>query len=114
MNVLELNPKPQNRIEFHFNKLKFLPEKEGCYVITNYSGDILYIGLTNNLKARYKQHLDTPKKVELTEIGIAYYFYYLIINDENKLNKFERGWLNHYELVEGKLPILNSKHSPLR
>lgn len=114
MKVLELNPKPKNKIEFQFNKLKFIPNEFGCYVLTNFLGDILYIGLTNNLKVRYKQHLDTPKKVSMTELGVAYYFYYLILNDEAKLNKLERGWMNHFELLEGKLPILNSVHSPLR
>jgi len=114
MKVLELNPKPQNKIEFHFNKLKFIPAEFGCYILTNFLGDILYIGLTNSLKVRYKQHLDTPKKVALTELGVAYYFFYLIINDEHKLNKLERGWMNHFELLEGKLPILNSIHPPLR
>lgn len=114
MKVLELNPKPKTKIEFHFNKLKFIPETLGCYVITNFLDDILYIGLTNNLKVRYKQHLDTPKKVALTELGVAYYFYYAILNDENKLNKLERGWINYFELIEGRLPILNSVHSPFR
>lgn len=114
MKYFELHPKPENKIEFHLSKLKFIPEREGCYMISNFSGDIMYIGLTNNLKIRFKQHLNSTKKVELTKIGIAFYFFYLLVNDKNKLNQLERGWLNHYELVEGKLPILNTIHTPLR
>ena len=29
MKVLELNPKPKSKIEFHFNKLKFIPDELG-------------------------------------------------------------------------------------
>lgn len=114
MKVLELSPKPQKKIEFHFNKLKFIPEVFGCYVLTNFLDDILYIGLTNNLKVRCKQHLTSPKKIGLTELGATYYFHYLIYSDATKLNKVERGWINYFELVEGKLPVLNSIHSPFR
>lgn len=113
MKITELYPEVTSKTEFHLSKVKFVPEVYGCYVITNFFNDILYIGLTNNLKTRIKQHLDNPHKTKLTELGVAHYFYYKAVDNESELTKLERGWFNHYELTEGKLPILNSVHSPL-
>lgn len=113
MKITELNPKVTLKTDFHLSKAKFVPGQFGCYVLTNHSNDILYIGQTNNLKARIKQHLDNPHKTGLTELGVAHFFYYKIVDKERELNKLERGWLNHFELIEGKIPILNSLHAPI-
>jgi excinuclease UvrABC nuclease subunit len=113
MNVTELNPKVLDKIEFQLNKVKFVPSMIGCYVITNFHHEIMYIGQTVNLKTRIQQHLENPEKTKLTQIGRAYYFYYKTIEQEKDLNKLERGWLNEYELKEGHIPILNSVRGPI-
>ncbi len=113
MKVNELNPKIIEKIEFQLNKVKFVPNKIGCYVITNFQHEIMYIGQTVNLKTRMQQHLENPEKTKLTLIGKAYYFYYKTIEHENDLNRLERGWLNNHELREGQIPILNAVRGPI-
>jgi len=113
MNIKDLLPPTENKIEFHLSKLNFLPELNSCYVISNFFGEILYIGLTNNLKRRVKEHLESREKTKLTQKGKGYFLYYKIIEREIELKIHERSWLNQFELMEGKLPILNSIHSPL-
>jgi len=113
MKITELSPKIFEKIEFQLSKVKFLPEKMGCYVITNFSKDIMYIGQTINLKSRLQQHLENDQKTKLTSNGKAYYFYFKIIEQEIHLNKLERGWLNAFELKEGHIPILNSVRGPV-
>lgn len=113
MKIAELNPKILDKIEFQLSKVKFLPEKKGCYVIANFSDDIMYIGQTINLKSRLKQHLESVEKTKLTPIGKAYFFYFKILEQEKELNKLERGWLNAFELKEGQIPILNSVRGPV-
>ena len=113
MKVSELNPKVIDKTEFQLSKVKFVPSKIGCYVITNFQHEIMYIGQTVNLKNRIKKHLENTEKTKLTPIGKAYYFYYKTIEKEKDLNKLERGWLNEYELKEGQIPILNSVRGPI-
>lgn len=113
MKVTELNPKVFDKTEFLLNKVKFVPSMIGCYVITNFYNEIMYIGQTVNLKSRIQQHLEDQEKIKLTTIGKSYYFYYKTIDNEKDLNKLERGWLNDFELKEGKIPILNSVRGPI-
>jgi excinuclease UvrABC nuclease subunit len=108
-----LVPPPDNRIEFSYQKVKFVPAKGGCYVLTNYFNDIVYIGLATNLNRRMQDHLDNKEKTQSTAKGIAYWFHYRLVDDPNRLNSIERGWLNQYELNYGDLPVLNKMHSPL-
>lgn len=54
-------------------------------------------------------HLDTPKKVEMTAYGRAAFFYWL---ETTELNLIERTWMNIHIQEEGRLPILNSTFSP--
>jgi len=113
MKITELIPVVINKTDFRLSKVKFLPEIFGCYVITNYYGDILYIGQTNNLRTRINTHLNDIHKTQNTELGKAFYLYYNVVGKEIHLSKLERGWLNHFELVEGKLPLLNSVRAPV-
>jgi excinuclease UvrABC nuclease subunit len=108
-----LVPRPDKRIEFSYQKARFVPVRPGCYVLTNFLNDIVYIGLSKNLNRRIQDHLDNKEKRQITPSGVAYWFHYLIVDNENKLNSVERGWLNQYELNCGELPLLNKVHSPL-
>ena len=113
MKVDSLRPLPETRLEFSLSTWKFLPNALGCYVLTNYFNDILYIGLAKNISGRIRQHLANPAKTNQTEFGKAFFVYFIKVNDEFDLNRVERGWINMYELEVGKLPPLNSIHSPL-
>jgi len=78
-------------------------------VLTTFERDVLYIGLTVNLRRRLSEHLDSEAKTGLTAQGRAVLFHWV---EAREINKIERTWLNIHLLNEGCLPILNSVYSP--
>lgn len=113
MNVSRLKPTPENRLIFTLVSVKAVPAVAGCYVLTNYIGDVLYVGLTHNLYQRFKQHRDTAEKRQLTPLGRAHWFHF-VEADKAQINAIERGWQNQYAAVHGSLPALNKVASPVR
>ena len=111
MIISDLIPTIEKTEEFDYSKYKRIPKLSGCYVISNFEFIILYIGKAVNLQNRYLQHLDTPEKTSLTRFGKAFWFSYTLKKDEFEISKLERGWLNHFELEHGELPLLNKIHA---
>jgi len=109
MNISALVPQPSHREPFNRAKERFVPEKLGCYVLTTFEDVILYIGLTDNLRRRMNEHLDSAQKTSLTKFGRAVFFYWLETPDTYKL---ERTWLNIHSYTDGSLPVLNGMNSP--
>lgn len=112
MKIQELNPCPTEKVQFKLAFYKAVPKVDGCYIITTFDNDILYIGLSNNLNERFKKHLDTPEKINPTTEGKAIWFY-LTTYDKKNLPKLERTWLNDFQTRHGRLPILNKVNSPV-
>ena len=112
MIVDNLNPKPQNKIQFKRAFYKSVPSESGCYILSNFGGDILYIGLAINLNKRFIQHLESTEKISRTVNGKAVWFYYNLYDSKN-LPKLERTWINQFTSQNGKLPILNKVNSPI-
>jgi excinuclease UvrABC nuclease subunit len=112
MTINELSPQPAEKVVFKLSFFKIVPKLPGCYILTTFSNYILYVGLSNNLNLRFQQHLENPKKTNLTKFGKAVWFYYLQI-DVNNLPKLERTWINQYVSNNGELPILNRINSPV-
>ena len=109
MNVRELVPQPLDREAFRRNRLRYIPEASGCYVLATFSGVVLYIGLASNIRRRMGQHLDNPEKTGETTFGRAVLFHWTIGNNTNQI---ERTWLNIHVQHEGIYPILNKIYSP--
>ena len=63
MKVEELTPKPIDKVQFKLASFKSVPHDNGCYILTTFENDILYIGLAVNLNNRFKQHLENPEKI---------------------------------------------------
>jgi excinuclease UvrABC nuclease subunit len=112
MNVSELTPSPVTRVKFSLESAKQLPTVPGCYVLTNFQGEILYVGLTVNLFQRFKQHRDTPEKCLPTASGRAHWFYFVTAG-ASEINAIERGWQNQYSAVHGTRTVLNKIDSPV-
>jgi hypothetical protein len=112
MKIEQLSPKPDDKIQFKLSFYKNAPKTSGCYVLATFEDDILYIGLSDNLYKRFQQHLENPNKTQSTPEGKAVWFYYIRYNINN-LPKLERTWLNQFEAIQGKLPILNKISSPI-
>jgi excinuclease UvrABC nuclease subunit len=112
MKVEELNPTPKHRINFKFSSFKLVPKNAGCYVLTTFDTEILYLGLSDNLFNRFQEHLDNSEKRGPTTQGKAIWFYYAIWDKKN-LPQLERTWINNYISLHGRLPILNKVNSPV-
>jgi hypothetical protein len=80
--------------------------------LATFIGDILYIGLANNLYNRFQQHLNSFNKINVTDEGKATWVYFLEYDSDN-LPKLERTWLNQFEALHGDKPILNKINSPI-
>jgi hypothetical protein len=104
-----LVPQPLASETFRRSRERFIPAKPGCYALTTFERDVLYIGLTTNLRRRANEHLDSAEKTELTPRGRAVLFCWL---ETPEVNKIERTWMNIHLLAEGRLPVLNSIYSP--
>lgn len=110
MNIDKLVPSPSRHEAFRRNRGNFVPEVSGCYVLTSFSREIMYVGLAKNLRRRFIQHLDSPDKVSVNKLGRALLFWWYTSTD---INKVERTWMNIHLLEEGALPVLNKVYSPV-
>ncbi len=111
MNVSDLAAHDLVRVEFAKNKARSVPLVAGVYALTNFSGCILYIGLSKNLQRRMLEHLSNAHKLSLSPEGRAYWFFYRE-GPEQKLKPDERGWMHQYQLHEGRLPYFNKIEAP--
>lgn len=88
---------------------RFITEKPGCYVLSTFTGVILYVGLATSIRRRFCNHLDDPNKTAETLLGRATMFHWI---ERLDLEKVERTWMNIHVSQEGALPILNRVYSP--
>lgn len=112
MKVAQLFPQPTDKVYFKLSLFKIVPKKMGCYTLSTFDDDILYIGLSDDLFTRFQQHLNNPEKTNPTKNGKAVWFYYTYYDPTN-LEQLERTWLNQYQAIHGELPILNKINSPI-
>jgi excinuclease UvrABC nuclease subunit len=112
MKIEQLIPLPINKVQFKFSSFKLVPKVAGCYVLTTFGGEIIYIGLSGNIFDRFQQHLANPEKTNPTEEGKVVWFYYTNY-DQNNLARLERTWINQFAAIHGRLPILNKVNSPI-
>ncbi|MFA5248163.1 MAG: GIY-YIG nuclease family protein [Patescibacteria group bacterium] len=112
MKIKELTPQPKNKVQFKLSSFKSVPKSAGCYVLTTFEDDILYMGKSDSLFDRFQQHLENFEKTNPTTEGRAIWFYYAIYDFKN-LYKLERTWLKNFEDIHGRLPILNKINSPV-
>ncbi|MGQ0553917.1 MAG: GIY-YIG nuclease family protein [Planctomycetota bacterium] len=104
-----LVPIPLASEPFRRSREKFLPATPGCYALTTFEREVLYIGLTVNLRRRVREHLDSAEKTAVTAHGRAVFIHW---TETTEINKVERTWLNIHLLNAGCFPILNSVYSP--
>ena len=113
MKVDCLKPAADQQTRFAWSHQKTVPDQSGCYVLTTYSGDVLYVGLaTKSIRNRMMSHLDTPSKQKGSHLGVPFWFYY-IVTPATDVGPIERGWMNQAILEDGEMPPLNRVYSPL-
>lgn len=106
MKINALIPALNNRVPFRLSESVKVPDKSGCYALTNITGDIIYIGQSGRLRQRMQQHLNTPRMTARTNIGLASSFYYGLWNS-NKIVSIESQMLFNFKATECQLPTLN-------
>jgi excinuclease UvrABC nuclease subunit len=107
MRISQLIPTIEVKQEFEYSKQNRIPNEYGCYVITNFTLGIMYIGKATSLLQRFINHLENIEKNRQTQLGRAYWFCYTKCKNEFEIAKMERGWLNQFQLEEGELPVFN-------
>jgi len=113
MKIEHLSPLPTTREVFAWSHYPRVPAKPGCYVLTNFSGDVLYVGqATVSVCDRMGDHLDSNEKRAVGRSGAPYWFYYIVLAPA-KIGPVERGWINQSILETGSRPPLNKIDSPL-
>ncbi|MBP9663929.1 MAG: GIY-YIG nuclease family protein [Pyrinomonadaceae bacterium] len=112
MKVDQLDPRPTERTQFRLSSFKVVPKDAGCYVLATFENDILYIGLSDNLFSRFRQHVENPEKTEPCVDGKAVWFDYKCYNPSN-LPKLERTWMHQYVAIHGHRPRFNKVDSPV-
>lgn len=110
MHVSLLDPAPTAKCLFKRREQRLVPDVPGCYALTTFEGEVLYVGLSVSLRSRMGQHLDNPRKTGLTSLGRAFFFHWL---ERVDFERVERTWMNIHSLHEGKLPELNGAYSPV-
>lgn len=113
MKVNQLLPRLDKQVEFSLKCHRFIPNEAGCYVLTAYNDEVLYVGLTEDLQRRFAQHRNDKEKCSKTPQGAAFWFYYLTC-PMKELNRIERSWLNLHEDLYGVWPVLNKVYSPVK
>lgn len=112
MNVMDLVPAVEGRVQFNLRCRKFVPKQVGCYALATFQGYLLYVGMTDNLCRRFAEHRDCSPKRKATPKGCAFWFYYLTCEEQQKC-RIERTWINSYLEVHGELPHFNCVNSPV-
>ena len=109
MNISDLFPAVSLRQEFTLRDHRFVPARPGCYALSNYQGDILYIGKSKNLSRRMGQHLNNKTKTR----PLPFWFHFLPC-EVAELDKIETGWINGFKIRErGNMPYFNKIAPPI-
>ncbi len=113
MKIEQLFPIPDRRTQFAWSHHVVVPSEPGCYALATYSRDVLYVGLASrSIRDRMGVHLDTEEKRKRGNMGVPFWFVYLVCASE-EVNRLERGWMNQAILTDGDTPALNKVYSPL-
>lgn len=111
--VTELRPQPSLRVKFAWTHFNQVPAESGCYVLTNFSGNVLYVGqATSSIRDRFCAHLESSEKRTQGPLGVPFWCYFLPW-DGKKVSVVEQGWINQSILGTGKRPPLNKIDAPL-
>jgi excinuclease UvrABC nuclease subunit len=112
MKINQLVPQPSHSESFRRDRLRYIPDVSGCYILATFSKVVLYIGLATNLRRRMNQHLENPERTREGMNGRAVLFYWIEIESQ-QINKIERTWMNIHIQHEGMLPEFNKTYSPV-
>src|SRR5690554_294819 len=65
-------------------KLKFLPEKPGCYLMKDINNNVIYVGKAKNLKARVKSYFTGAHNIKTTKLVSEIVDFELVITNSEQ------------------------------
>lgn len=68
-----------------------------CYILTNKNRTVLYIGYTENLESRLKQHKNGTGAVFTKRYNVTYLIYFEKFEDKNQAKKREKQLKNWHK-----------------
>jgi len=86
MKISELKPLPESKTNFKLSQYNFIPTFSGCYVLTTFNDDILYIGQAVNLRRRFEQHLKILKRHYRQKRGKHFLFSFYLVTKMKLVN----------------------------
>lgn len=112
MKVAWLEPKVVNKVHFTWKGHILVPDSAGCYAITTFSEEVVYVGIASSLRNRMGDHLETPEKRGGFNGEVSYWFHFLEEGNEYQRKRIEAGWLLLSTAIDGCYPPLNKIASP--
>ena len=97
-----------NRVPFKLSEAVRVHEAPGCYVLSNFNDEVIYIGQSVNLFRRMQEHLNDPRMTAMTRLGFVSWFCYELWG-RDEIADIESDMLFNYQQIEGRLPPLNRR-----
>ncbi len=101
MQIDEIMPQPQASVPFAESSVSLLTDRPGCFILTDESLKILYIGRSKNLQNSLRYNLTRPEIVKKSLAERPDWFFYFEHADADTL-WFE--WANFHYSREGMEP----------
>ena len=112
MKASELCPAVKKQVVFALASIGVVPDVPGCYALTAFSGEIVYIGQSRNLNRRFAEHCEDPDKRTMTPFGVVQFMYFRLC-DVSDLDHLEARWTNQFAMRSGgALPYLGRVNPP--
>lgn len=96
------------RVPFKLSEAIKVHASSGCYVLSSFSDEVIYIGQSVNLFRRMQEHLNNPRMTAMTRLGFVSWFCYELWG-QDKIVDIESDMLFDYQQIEGCLPPLNRR-----
>lgn len=96
----------QRRVQFRLSEIARVPEASGCYVVTNITDDVIYVGETKDLHRRIQEHLSDPRMTGPTPLGLVSWFCFGLWSCAD-ISDVETRLLFDYKAIHGQWPPLN-------
>lgn len=112
MLAANLKPSAETSVVFEHFDVRRVPADSGCYALAVFDGRIIYIGRTEDLNQRMRQHLRDTEKRAKTPWGVAQRFYFRKCAIDG-LSDLESAWVDQFRVANhGSLPFFNKIEPP--
>ena len=106
MNVRELIPSVTHVAKLRLSEVDRAHDGSGSYVISTFSGDILFIGIGGNIRDCFAKSMSALKKPAFSSHRQPVFFHWRLATNPAALTEI---WLKRHRLSEGCVPLLNSE-----